>query len=466
MTKLPQGPKSPKFLQQLHSLADPIGYMETAARQPYRDIFPADCVGLTLAHGLEESPLFVSNPQALQKIFTDRKRFTAPGDLNTITRPFFGDTGLTTVSGRRHQRMRQMVMPPFHGARMRFYGKLICNHASLAMDELTVGQGFTAGSTMQDISREVILEAVFGIKQEERLETLKQALKNISEMFNSPLNALSIILPIMQKDLGPLSPWGYFCRQMQQVDEIIYSEIRERRSSPDPNRTDILSLLIEARDEEGQPLTDVELRDQLRTLMSAGLDTTATAMTWALYWIHHMPEVTEKLLAELETLEENPEPTSIVKLPYLTAVCNETLRMCPSLITLFARVVQEPVELLGYCLPPGKVLIPCVYITHQREDLYPEPKQFKPERFLERKYSSYEFLPFGGGTRMCIGDAFAIYEMKLVLATILSKYKLELADRRPVKPKVRGITLLPTGGVKMIMKGQRSCQAKPLAATL
>jgi len=459
MKKLPDGPKTPKLLQQLHWLADPIGYMEAAGKQPYRDIFQAETVGLG------ESPLFVSHPQALQQIFTDPKRFTAPGDLNRIFRPLVGDYSLATMSGRRHQRMRQMLMPPFHGDRIHIYGKLICNHASKAIGQLKMGQRFLARTAMQEISIQVIIQALFGVEQGERAELLKQAVKNVSDIFDSPLNYIWIFFPILQKDLGPLSSWGYFSRQMQQLDEIIYAEIRERRSSPDPSRTDILSLLIAARDEAGQPLSDVELRDQLIQLLSAGQETAATAMAWALYWIHHLPEVAEKLLAELDTLEENPDPTTIFKLPYLTAVCNEVLRIYPLVMTLLPRFVQEPVELFGYSLPPGKVLIACVYLTHHREDLYPEPKQFKPERFLERQYSPYEFLPFGGGVRRCIGEAFGMYEMKLVLATILSKYKLELAEDRPVKPQRRGFNLSPAGGVKMVMKGQRSRQATPLAAT-
>ena len=466
MKKLPDGPKTPKLLQQLHSLADPLGYLEAAAREPYGDIFQANTLGLSVAAGFSGPLIFVSHPQALQQIFMNPKQFTSPGELNGFMRPFVGDYGLVTASGSSHKRQRKLLMPPFHGARMHFYGEIMCNQASLAIGQLKMGQIFSASTAMQELSLQIILETIFGVKQRERAELLKQSLKNLSEIFDSPLTSIWMFFPILQKDLGPLTSWGYFCREMHQVDEIIYTEIRERRQQPDPSRTDILSLLIATQDEAGQAMDDVELRDQLMTLLIAGKESASTAMTWALYWIHHLPEVGKKLLAELDTLEENPEPMSIVKLPYLTAFCNEVLRIYPSIITLFPRVVQEEVELLGYSLPPGKVLIPCVYLTHHREDLYPEPKQFKPERFLERKYSNYEFLPFGGGSRRCIGDAFSIYEMKLVLATILSNYKLELAEEKPVKPQRRGVNITPAGDVKMVMKGQRSRQATPLAAAL
>ncbi|NET15016.1 MAG: cytochrome P450, partial [Okeania sp. SIO1H6] len=301
MKKLPDGPKTPKLLQQLHWLGDPIGYMEAAARQPYRDIFQAEPVGLG------ESPLFVSHPQALQQIFTDPKSFTAPGELNKILTPFLGDYSMITLSGSRHRRRRQMVMPSFHNDRMLFYSQLICNHASLALGQLKIGQRFSAYTSMREISRRVILDAIFGLDRGERAELLRQGVKNLSEIFDSPLNYTWMFFPILRKDIGPLSSWGYFCRQRQQVDEIIYAEIRERRSSPDPSRKDILSLLISARDETGQPMSDVELRDQLMHLLTAGTETVTTAMTWGLYWIHHLPEVREKLLAEMDTLEENSD---------------------------------------------------------------------------------------------------------------------------------------------------------------
>jgi unspecific monooxygenase len=236
---------------------------------------------------------------------------------------------------------------------------------------------------------------------------------------------------------------------------LLYAEIAERRQEADPNRIDILSLLMSARDETGQCMTDGQLRDQLMTLILAGFETTATAIAWALYWIHYQPPVREKLLQELDSLGKSPDSMSIYRLPYFTSVCNETLRICPVVMFSFPRIAQEAVELLGYSLDRGTILIPSIYLTHQREDLYHEPKQFKPERFLKHQFSPYEFLPFGGGVRRCIGEALAQFEMKIVLAKILSNYQLELADHRPEKLQRRGFTLAPANGVKMIVKGQR-----------
>jgi cytochrome P450 len=220
---------------------------------------------------------------------------------------------------------------------------------------------------------------------------------------------------------------------------------------------------MSARDEAGEPMTDVELRDELMTLLAAGHETTASALTWALYWIHKLPEVREKLLQELDSLGDNPNPSSIARLPYLSAVCSETLRIYPVALITFSRRVKVPLPLMGYEFEPGTLLTGCIYLTHQREDLYPEPKRFKPERFLERQFSPFEYLPFGGGSRRCVGAAFAVFEMKLVLATILQDKQLALADNRQVKPVRRGLTSTPPG-VRLVVTGERQKKERsPLA---
>ncbi len=233
------------------------------------------------------------------------------------------------------------------------------------------------------------------------------------------------------------------------------AEISERRQKLDTESSDILTMLLLARDEAGEGMSDIELRDELMTLLLAGHETTATALAWAFYWIHHQPEICHKLLQELATLGDAPDPMTVIKLPYMNAVCCETLRIYPVVLIVSPREAKTPITIMGQEYPVGTALTPCIYLTHRREDLYPEPEQFKPERFLERQYSAYEFLPFGGSNRRCIGAAFAMFEMKLVLATILRNYNLVLADKQPVKPVRRSVTLAPAGGVKMAMTGKR-----------
>lgn len=216
--------------------------------------------------------------------------------------------------------------------------------------------------------------------------------------------------------------------------------------------------MLSAQDENGQPMTDAELHDEMLTLLFAGHETTATALAWALYWVHKLPQVREKLRQESDRLGDNPDPMAIYKLPYLSAVCNETLRIYPVVPMAFGRFTNSPIEIMEQQYEANTLLTACIYLTHHREDLYPEPNQFKPERFIEHQYSPYEFLPFGGGNRRCLGSALAQLEMKLVLATILSNYQLELAEDKPVKPQRRGVTIAPAGSVRMVMTRKRQRQ--------
>jgi unspecific monooxygenase len=446
----------PGFIQKLQWVADPVGYMESASEQ-YPDLFTAKIIGFG------NTVVFVNHPQAIQEILTnDRKKFAALGNENRILQPLIGDYSMVMLDGDRHKRRRQLVMPSFHGERMRVYGQLICDLSEKIFSQLPSGQVFSARNIMQEISLQVILQTVFGMYEGERSQQLKQQLKLMADLFRSPFTSSFLFFPFLQKDLGTWSPWGKFLQNRQQVDKLIYTEIAERREQLNPDRIDILSMLMSSRDEAGNPMSDLELRDELITLLLAGYETTASAMAWALYLIHEKTEVREKLLLELDSLGDKPDPMSIFKLPYLTAVCNETLRIYPVAMLTFPRVVQEPVELLGYSLEPGTVLVGCIFLTHQRQDLYPEPKQFKPERFLERQFSPYEFIPFGGGVRRCLGEALAVFEMKLVLATILSRYQLALADHQPEVPRRRGVTLAPASGVKMCVQCKRTRQESQL----
>lgn len=447
-----KGSKTPPLFQRLQLVLAPLNTLESYAKK-YGDIF-------TMITVLGEV-VVVSSPQALQEIFTkDNNEYETPG--SKILKPLFGEYSMFSLDGDRHRRERKLLMPPFHGDRMRNYGDLICNITKEAASNLTVSQPFIARKLMQEITMQVILQAVFGLYDSPRLSQIRSMLADFIEFTASPLRASLLFFPWLQKDLGPWSPWGKYQRQQQQLNELLYTEIATRRSQLDPNRTDILTLMLLARDEEGQGMTDQEIRDELMTLLLAGHETTATALAWAVYWVHKQPEVYQKLMEELTTLETDADPMTIFRLPYLTAVCQETLRISPVVILTFLRRTKQPVELQGYHLEAGTMILGSIYLTHQREDLYPEPKKFKPERFLERQFSPYQYLPFGGGSRRCLGMALANFEMRLVLATILSNFEMELAENQPVKPQRRGIALGPKGGVKMLMKGKRiQSETKP-----
>lgn len=454
--KLPPGPQTPTFIQTLQWVFRPMPYMEECAKR-YGDIF-------SIRLGTKFDPLvFVSNPKALQQILSsDTKQFEAPGQFNGIFEFLLGKQSVIMLSGAAHQRQRQLMMPPFHGERMRTYGDTIDNITNDIINKWQIGKPFSARSVTQAIALRTILEAVFGLYEGPRAEKLEKLLSKLLDETGTPLSVTMLYFPALQKDLGAWSPWGRFLRQRQQVDQLIYEEIRERRKNPDSSRTDILSMLIAARDEQGQSMTDEELRDELMTLLIAGHETTATALAWALYWIHKLPEVRQKLVEELDSLGNDADSNAIFKLPYLNAVCSETLRIYPVGMLTFPRVPKEPVSLGSYDLEPGTVLMGSIYLIHQREDLYPEPKQFKPERFLERQYSPYEFLPFGAGARRCIGFAFALFEMKIALAKILSRVELALADDREVKPIRRGLVTAPNRSIQLVVKGERQVQSRKL----
>ncbi|MEM7760253.1 MAG: cytochrome P450 [Cyanobacteria bacterium P01_A01_bin.40] len=439
--------KQPALLQRLQWIVQPDKYMNTAVKQA-PDLFVGEIAPRV-------PYIFVNHPEAMRQIVTsDRAKYFASSRDNAIMQPLVGDNSLLLIEGDRHKQRRKLLLPPFHGERMQAYGNLICNLTRKIIDKLKPEQSFAAREVSQEVSLQVILEAVYGLHDSERSQELKQRITQLANIFESPLTSAFLFFPWLQQDWGAWSPWGNFERQKKAIDEAVYQEIATRRTEDNSQRQDILSLMMSAQDEAGEGMKDSELRDELMTLMLAGHETTATAIAWALYWVYRYPEVKEKLQTEIANLGVDPDPMAVAKLPYLDAVCKETLRIYPVGMLTFPRTVLESTELLGYKLEKGEVLMGCIYLMHQRSDIYPEPNKFKPERFLEREFDSFEFFPFGGGKRRCIGEALAMLELKLVLATIVSEYNLELASDRPETPARRGVTLAPKTGVPMVFKGK------------
>ena len=445
----PKLDKSPLW-QRLTWIIDPIKFFETVARQ-HSDL----CEVKTIGFGNEY--ILVNHPEAIKEILSsNRQKLFASSKNNGILRPLLGARSVILLEGDPHRQRRKLLLPPFHGERMTTYSQSIVELTNEAFGSLSAGETFTARDLAQDISLQVILRVVYGISDSDRAQKLKRLISEMADVFNSPLTSALLFFPWLQQDWGRWSPWGYFVRIRKAVDKLIYAEIADRREQDNIHGKDILSMLMSARDEAGEPMSDRELRDELMSLMFAGHETTATAIAWALYWVHHLPEVKARLLEEIASLGAFPDPMAIAKLPYLDAVCKETLRIYPVAMLTFARVVQQPMQLLGYDLEPGLVLMGNIFSVHQREDIYPDAKQFKPERFLEREFTSGEFVPFGGGARRCIGEALANFELRLVLATVVSRYQLTLFSDRPEKPQRRGVTLSPAGGVKMQFQGMKT----------
>lgn len=439
--KIPDGPRVPFLVQSPYFIARPLEFLEQCARN-YGDTFALRFLG-----SKSLPVVFFSHPQTLQKIFAIEEEKFEWGKLTYVFQPLTGSQSLIMSQGEQHQTMRQILMPPLHGKQMYAYGDAIAQITKEIIHSWKIDRSICIRDYMCDISLEVILRVVFGFQEGTRYEEFKRLIKPFLEGVNSPLNSVQFFFSFLQQDWGFLSPWGKFVRNRQQIDSLVYAEIASRHT---PNtRDDVLSLLMMARDSQGNPLSKEVLRDQLMTLLLLGHETIASALSWAFYWIHKTPGVLEKLDRELQSLGSNADPMTISKLPYLNAVCNEALRIYPIAIISEPLLVKETIELEGYHYQPGAILVPCIYLAHRRQETFSEPEKFKPERFIDRKFSPYEYLPFGGGDRICIGKALSLFEMKLVLATVLSHYRLALSDKNRVKPVRRGITIIPSGGCQM-----------------
>jgi cytochrome P450 len=305
---------------------------------------------------------------------------------------------------------------------------------------------------MQAITLEVALRAVFGLRQGARMDELRDLLVELLQ----PPPALMVFLPIQYLDF-PFSPYRTFLRRRAEVDRVLRGVIRARMASPEPDGTDILSLLIASRDEQGRPMTEDELRDELITMLVAGHETTATSLSWAFACLLEHPDVAARLTAELDAARTGDavDVDALANLAYLDAVIKETLRLRP-VIPDVVRQTQAPFQLAGYTIPAGVHLTPCIHLAHRRPETYPEPERFRPERFLDVRIDPYAWLPFGGGIRRCLGQAFALYEMKIVLGVIWSRLRMRLASPGPVRVTRRTITIAPAHGTRVIVEGDRA----------
>lgn len=420
--------------------------------------------------GDRKPPLvYVGDPEVVRQIFMLAPETVEVGPRNLVLKTLVGEHSILLLDGDSHNRKRKLLMPPFHGDRLRTYAQLICNITRHISHDWQPGQSITARLPMQELTLGVILQAVFGLREGDRFTQLQQAMSAMLDTFASPISSSFLFFPSLQKDWGDWSPWVQFVKLREQVRQLIYAEIRDRRRSlqqsgadssehklaGNEDKDDILTLLIQARDEEGNGMTDAELHDELVTLLLAGHETTASALVWVLYWIHYLPDVQQKVRAELAALGPDPDPMAIARLPYLTAVCQEALRINPIVPAAFVRVLLEPVTIEGYDFVAGTALMPATYIIHRNPSLYPEPQQFRPERFLDRQYAPHEYLPFGGGHRRCIGSALAMMELKLSMATLIQDFEFTLPHPRPLRPTRRGLTVAPPASLKFKVKAKR-----------
>jgi cytochrome P450 len=426
---LPPGPAS-AILSTLQYLRDPYGASLRVARK-YGDPWTIKtAVGRVVLTG---------DPEAAGEILSgDPDRFEAFGV--DLLAPIIGEGSLLLLSGETHRRARKLLAPPFHGARMKAYAETMREIALAEAARWQPGQPFVMQESTQAISLKVILRTVFGVSKPEKLEAFHRGILGVI----SALKPSFLLIEGLRRNWW--RPWVRFQRAAEVMEKLVFAEIDERRARGDSGE-DIMSMLLQSRYDDGSPLEPRDLLEQLMTLVVAGHETTAIALAWAAHLVHTHPAVAERLDAELRAAPADAEV--LARLPYLEAVCNETLRLMP-LTTNIMRKLKQPFTLKGFTLPAGLGVGISVLAVHRREELYPDAEAFRPERFLERSFAPYEFLPFGGGTRRCIGAAFASCEMKVVLGSILQATRLRSAETRPVRVVARNTVVGPGGGVRMM----------------
>ncbi|HZO78524.1 MAG TPA: cytochrome P450 [Solirubrobacteraceae bacterium] len=387
---------------------------------------------------LHEDPWIVlSNPAHVKAVFTGDPHIFHAGEGNRVLLPVVGEHSVLLLDEGAHLEQRKLLLPSFHGQRMQRYGALMAEVAAAEIKRWPRGEPYRLRPRMQALTLEIILRTVFGLERGPRLDRLSAELRRLLDMLTSPR---TLLLPIL---LGPerLAALGAFQRFLQRVDRPIYEEIAQRRGAPGlERREDILSLLLMARHEDGSPMSDRELRDELVTLLVAGHETTATALAWAIERLVHTPDKLDRLTSEVSAGETE----------YLDAVIAETLRLRP-VISIVIRRLTQPVEIAGRVLPEGVAVAPSVYLVHRRPDVYPDPDRFIPERFLGSPPGTYTWIPFGGGTRRCLGGAFAQFEMRVVLSELVRRRTLSPASPRPERVFRRAVTETPRRDAEVVI---------------
>jgi cytochrome P450 len=366
-------------------------------------------------------------------LFTGDQADLRAGEANSFMEPVLGPHSVLVLDGPEHLRQRKLLLPPFQGSRVAAFREVIREVAEREIASWHPGAELVLRERMRALTFEVICRAVFGVTQPERVQRLRERLVAVIDS-----NPIFMLASAMRANLGPLSPGGRFARRLRAADAVLYEEIQRRRNESDlQERSDVLSLLLCARDEQGQAMTDAELRDELFTMLGAGHETTATALAFAFELLLRNPPVLARLREELTAAEDDT---------YLDAVVKETLRLRP-VIDAAERTLTVPRTVAGWELPAGVKVYPGIALVHLREDLYPRAHEFRPERFIEDGAESYSWLPFGGGIRRCIGAALAHAEMAEVLRLAVPRVELRALRDRPDPVVLRGITLAPKHGV-------------------
>jgi cytochrome P450 len=433
---LPPGPKTPVLVQTLQFSMRTYAFLRRCAGE-YGDPFTMRLIGNRIY-------VLISEPSVVREVFAGFNEQAQIEVGNDELRPALGNNSLLLLNGSRHYQHRRILLASFSAASLSLYDCLIRGATERVLRKR--GALIPMFDALREVALEAILLVVLGPRPGDRIEELKASITGFVNCVSGPLAYLTFL----QRDFGPWSPGGRVFRAKRRVDQMLEEEIEAHRKPMAGQDGGVLSYMLNATDEAGQRFSDEEIHDELITLILAGHDPTTSALAWAMYWIHTDRSVEETLRDEFgRTAEDDPKSWL-----YLEAVFNETLRICP-MFPMVERKLREPVEIMGHVIDPGVRISPCMYLTHHRPELYPEPECFRPERFLKRRFAPHEFYPFGGGGRRCIGASFALHQMKITLATMLRQWRFEPVRWGQVRPILRGASIAPSGELMM--------RASPLA---
>jgi cytochrome P450 len=427
--ELPPGPRLPRTLQTIGWWSRTIPFLERA-RERY---------GKRFTMRLLQSPPFVhhSEPEHLKEIFTAPPEVLHPGEGAKVLEPVVGANSVILLDERPHLSQRKLMLPAFHGEKMQRLEGLMEEVTRREIAGWPRGEAVELHPRLQMLTLEIILRAVFGLDDGARLDALRERLSRILRFGSRP----SSLLPVLQRG----KTWREFEQRRAEADALIYETIDERRANGGGD--DVLAMLLDARHEDGSPMSPVELRDELMTLLVAGHETTASELAWAFERLTRTPEVLARLTEAIDAGDDDA---------YLTATVHETLRRRPVLPNAAPRLVMEPVEIGGWHYEPGVCLLADAYRLHHEPDIYPDPYAFRPERFLDEQPGTYTWIPFGGGRRRCLGASFAILEMKIVLRELLAENELAPATPEDEGARRRSITLSPKAGSRAVLRARRS----------
>jgi len=435
-TALPPGPKG-KWRSTLRLIRNPREALESW-RRDFGDPFL-----MNAANG----PVVVTGREDLiRTIYGQSPEMYEPFAVETMI-PLIGSRSMFVLAGEDHRRERRLVMPMFHGDRMKAYGQAMQQTAAEHLARHTSSLRILVAPLMTAISLEIIVRTIFGTDDRESAQTMIDASNHLATSAN-PLLFFSRRTHV--SCLG-MSPWDHWRKAKARLTELIDQAIESRRKGA-LIRADILSLLCSAQYDDGQPISREHIHSELLTFLFAGHETTALSMTWAIYHIHRSPNVLARLRDELDNLADDA-PATLAAAPYLKCVIQETLRIHP-IVTETLRKLRSPMDLGEYRIPAGMAVAPATVLAHYNPQTYPDPDAFHPERFSQRSYSPFEYMPFGGGHRRCIGAAFATYEMAIVLGVMLKRFEFELLETKTVVPKRRSVTMGPSSDVPVRIKSR------------